>query len=238
MKDLSTKKIVNGIVKTLTFLATVIVLFGLTLAASLKIEWVASRTLSLYPRYSLALEGIKVFEDNPQVVKKGNEIVKHEGTEQEIMATVLGIDHPSWPVMLDFIKSEIAFRKSDRNLTIEETLSTKDRSDDNENATNKKTLTQINYDRIKTIIVIRVRNVSTIGGKPITAPYRALVSNPPQKEARRVYEFLSFEEFKLDLKKMLVGELEFYSIVFAIVAILCNIPLYFIRKHFRGYLNS
>ena len=60
MKDLNTKKMVNGIVKTLTVLATVIVLFGLMLAACLKIEWVASKTLSIYPRYSLALEGIKI----------------------------------------------------------------------------------------------------------------------------------------------------------------------------------
>jgi len=238
MKDLSTKKMVNGIVKTLTVLAIVIVLFGLMLAACLKIEWVASRTLSLYPRYSLALEGIKIFEDNPQVVKKGNEIMKGEGTDQGIMATVLSIDHPSWSVMLDFIKSEIAFRKSDRNQTIEESLSRENHSDANENATNKKTLTKINYDRIKTMIVIRVTGVIKAGGKPITAQYRVLVFDPSQKGSRLVYDFLSFEEFKFDIKKMLVGELEFYSIVSAIIAVLCDIALYFIRKHFKGYLNS
>ncbi len=62
---------------------------------------------------------------------------------------------------------------------------TEDQSDGNENATNKKTLTKINYDRIKTIFVIRMRNL-TVGGKPINAPYNALVSNPSQKEARVV----------------------------------------------------
>jgi len=238
MKDFSTKKVVKGIVKILPVLTTAIILLGLLLAACLKIEWIASRTLSLYPRYSLALECIKVFESNPQVIKKENEIVPIEGTDQEIMATVLGIDHPSWPVMLDFIKSEIAFRKSDRNQTIEEAVSIDGKLDDNENATKKKTLIKINYDRIKTIVVIRVRNVPTIGGKPMTAPYRAVVKNPSQKELRIVYEFLSFEEFKLDLKKMLVGELEFYSIVFAIIAVICKIALYCVRKYFKAYLIS
>ncbi len=238
MKDLSTKRMVNGIVKTLSVLSTVIVLFGLMLSACLKIEWVASKALSLYPRYSLALEGINNFEDNPQVVKKGSEIMKGDGTDQGIMATVLSIDHPSWSVMLDFIKSEIAFRKSDRNQTIEETFSREDQSDVNENATNKKTLTKINYDRIKTIIVIRVTGVIKAGGKPITAQYRALVFEPSHKGSRLVYDFLSFEEFKFDIKKMLVGELEFYSIVSAIIAVLCKIALYFIRKHFKDYLNS
>jgi len=238
MRYLSTKKMVNGIVKTLIVLANVIVLFGLMLAACLKIEGVASRTLSLYPRYSLALDGIKILEDNPQAMKKGNEIIKSADNDQEIMVTVLGIDNPSWSVMLDFIKSEIAFRKSDRNQTIEETLSREEQSDANENATHKKALTKINYDRIKTIIVVRVRDVIKVGGKPITEPYRAVVFEPSQKKFRRVYDFLSFEEFKLDLKKMLVGELEFYSIVFAIIAVLCNIPLYYIRKRFKDYLNS
>ena len=238
MNDLSTKKLLNGIVKTLTVLATVIALCGLVLAACLKIEGVASRILPLYPRYSLALEGIKVFEDNPQAMKKEDEIVKSKDTDQEIMATVLGIDHPSWSVMLDFIKSEIAFRKSDRNQAIEEILSIEDQSDDNENATNKKKLTKINYDRIKTILVLRVRNVATIGGKPLTEPYRAVVIEPSQNKTRRVYDFLSFEEFKLDLKEMLVGELEFYSFLFAIIAIVCKLPLYFIKKRFKDYLNS
>ena len=238
MKDLSTKKMVNGIVKTLTVLATVIVLFGLMLAACLKIEGVASWTLSLYPRYSLAMEGIKVFEENPQIIKKENEIIKSEDTDQGIMATVLSIDHPSWSVMLDFIKSDIAFRKSDRNQTIEESLSRKDQSDANENATHKKAPTKINYDRIKTIFVIWVTGVIKVGDKPITAQYRAMVFDPSQRRNRIVYEFLFFEEFKSDLKKMLVGELELYSIVSAIIAVLCNIALYYIRKHFKAYLNS
>lgn len=238
MSDLSTKKIVNGLVKALTILAVIIALFGLMLAACLKIEGVASRTLSLYPRYSLALEGIKILEDNPEVMKDENGIMTHPGTDQEIRATILTINHPSWSVMLDFIKSEIAFRKSDRNRTVEETLSIENHSDANESTTHNKTITRINYDRIKTIIVVWVRNVARIGGKPITEPYRAMVIEPSRMEMRRVYGFLSFEEFKFDIKKMLVGELEFYSIVFAIIAVLCNIALHCIRKYFKTYLNS
>jgi hypothetical protein len=37
---------------------------------------------------------------------------------------------------------------------------------------------------------------------------------------------------------MLVGELEFYSGVFAIIALLCNILLCYIRKRFKAYLSS
>lgn len=237
MKDLSNKKVVNGIIKILAVLAIVVALFGLMLAACLKIEGVSSRILPLFPRYNLALEGIKIFEDDPQPIKRGNEIFKGKNSDQEIMATALGIDHPSWPVILDFIKSEIAFRKSDRNLPLEETLSTEGQSADNQNATHKSALAEINYDRIKTIFVVRVRNVLKAGGKPLTEPYRAVVFEPSQKKFRRVYDFLSFEEFKLDLKKMLVGELEFYSIILAIIAVLCNIALYFIKKYFRAYLK-
>ncbi len=238
MNDLSTKRMVRGIVKTLTVLTTIIVLVGLILAACLKIEGVASRILPLYPRYNLALEGIKVFKDNPQVVKRDNEIVMSEDAGKEVMATALGIDHPSWPVMLDFIKSEIAFRKSDRNRTIEETLIREDQSNNNENVIHKKIPTKINYDRVKTFIVVRATDVVTIGDKPITAQYRIQVFDPSQGINRMVYDFLSFEEFKLDLKKMLVDELEFYSIIFAIIAVLCNVPLYCIKKYFKAYLNS
>ena len=70
MNDLSIKKVVNGLVKTLSILAIIIALFGLILAACLKIETVASKTLSLYPRYSLAMEGIKVFEEFKSDLKK------------------------------------------------------------------------------------------------------------------------------------------------------------------------
>ena len=238
MNDVNTKKMVKGIFKIVTVLTTVIALFGLILAACLKIETTASRILPYYPRYDLALEGINILEDSPQVIKKEDEIIKDGNNDREIMATALSIDHPSWTVMLDFLKSDIAFRKSDRNQTIEETLSIENHSDANENDTNKKRLTKINYDRIKTIIVLRVRDVPKIGNKPLTEPFRAVVIEPSQMEMRRVYDFSSFEEFRLDLKEMLVGELEFYSLVFAIVAILCKLPLYFIRKHFKAYLNS
>ncbi len=238
MKGLSTEKMVNGIIKTLTVLATVIILFGLMLAACLKIESVSSIILPLYPRYNLALEGIKILQADPQPIKRENEIYINPKTNKPIMVTILGIDNPSWSVILDFIKSEIAFRKSDRNQPVEEILNIEDQSDDNQNVTHKSKLSEINYNRIKTIFVVRVRDVMKVGGKPLTEPYRALIFEPSQKKLRRVYDFLSFEEFKFDIKKMLVGELELYSYVLAIIAVLCNIALYCIRKYFKAYLNS
>lgn len=238
MEYLSIKKVANGIVKILRVLTTIIILFGLMLAASLKIEKVASKTLSLYPRYSLALEGIEVLKNDPQFIKKDDEIIKSEDSDQGVMTTALCIDHPSWPVMLDFINSEIAFLKSDRNQAIEGVLGTENQSDDNEDATNKKMLTEINYDRIKSIFVIRVTGVLKVGNKPITATHRTQVFDESQKANLMVYDFLSFEEFKFDIRKMLVNELELFSILLAIIAVLCNIGLYCIRKYFKAYLNS
>lgn len=233
----SIKKLINGAISIFAIFSVIIVLFGLILAACLKIERVSSKILPLYPRYNLAMEAIKILQDDPQPIKRGNDLIKHKDSDQAVMATVLSIDHPSWPVILDFIKSEIAFRKSDRNEPVEEDLSTKGQPSDNSSTAHKIVLPEINYDRIKTIFIIRVKDVLRSGTKPLTAPYRAIVFEPSQPKYRRVYDFLSFEEFKLDIKKMLVGELEFYSIILAIIAVLCNIALRFIKKHFSVYLK-
>jgi len=238
MKDLNTKKLVSWIMRILLVLATVITLFGLILAGCLKIERVSSVILPLFPRYSLALDGIKTLKQDPHPMKQGNVIINSAKTDKAIMATVLTIDNPSWQVILDFIKSEIAFRKSDRNQPIEEISRAEGQSDDSQTATHKIALAEINYDRIKSIFVLRVRDVVKVGNKPITEPYRALVFEPSQKKFRRVYDFLSFEEFRLDLKGMLSGELEFYSYLFAIIGVLCNIAFYLIRRHFKAYLES
>jgi hypothetical protein len=222
--------VVSGIIRILTVLATLITLFGLVLAACIKTDSVSSIILPLYPRYNLALEGIKVLQAKPQPLKQGDKPAKGSTEDKPIMATFLGIDHPSWAVMLDFIKSDIAFRKSDRNLPTKEPFVI---LDDNEKVTQTSKLPKINYDRIKTILVLRVRDVLQIGGTPVNAPYRMLIVDPTQVgKPRRVYDFLSFEELKLDLKKMFINELEFYSIVCAIIGFICNIVLFIIRKYY------
>jgi len=238
INDASIKKLIKWAIRTFTTLAVIITLFGLILAACLKIEKVSTKILPLFPRYILAMQAIKILENDPQPMKKGDDLIKHKDSDQPVMATVLSIDDPSWPVMLDFIKSEIAFRKSDRNEPIEEYLSSEGQPSDNSNTPHKILLAEINYDRIKAIFVIRVRNVPKTGNKPLVEPYRAFVIEPSQKKYRRVYDFLSFQEFKPDIKKMLVGELEFYSILLAIIAFLCNIALYFIKKYLTVYLKD
>jgi len=232
LKKIGYKKIANSIIRLLTILTYFLTLCGLLLAAGLKSDSISSKILPLFSRYNLAMEGIKILEDEPHPItprKKENDPV--------IMATVLSIDHPSWPVMLDFMRSEIAFRKSERNEPIEEKLGAEEQPSDNSNIPHKTILPEINYNRIKTIFVIRVKNVMKVGTKPLTEPYRVIVLWPPNK-GRRVYDFLSFEEFRLDMKKMLVGELEFYSYLLAIVAVIGNIALHIIKRYCRPYLKD
>ena len=85
-----------------------------------------------------------------------------------------------------------------------------------------------------------VRNVFKVGNKPLTEPYRVFTTVPPSTtiKSRRIYDFLSFEEFNLDMKKMLVGELEFYSIILAIVAVLGAMLLHVIKRAFRSNLKK
>ena len=55
--------------------------------------------------YLLAMDGLKTLQD----IKYPYVIVN-----QKFDIGILSIDQPSWQVMLDFLQSDIAFRKSDR----------------------------------------------------------------------------------------------------------------------------
>ena len=239
MDEKKVRRFVNRTISGLTILTYVLTLCGLLLTAGLKLDSVSSKILPYYPRYKLAMKAIEIFADDPQPLMKDGEIFNGKDGKP-IYITVLGIDHPSWPVILDFMKSEIAIRKSDINDPVKEKVNVVEIPQDNQSATDEVILSKINYDRIKTIFVIRVHNVIKAGNKPITEPYRVFTMVPPSTIAkfRRIYDFLSFEEFKLDIKKMLVGELEFYSIILAIVAVLGAIFLHIIKRVFRSNLKN
>ncbi|MBL7135149.1 MAG: hypothetical protein ISS81_00985 [Candidatus Marinimicrobia bacterium] len=200
---------------------------------------VSSKILPYYTRYKSAMKAIEILADDPQPLTKDGEIISEEDGKP-ILATVLGIDHPSWPVMLDFMKSETAIRKSDINDPVKENVDPVKISPDNQSATNEVMIPEVDYDRIKAIFAIRVKNVLKAGNKPLTEPYRVFTTVPPSTTIkwRRIYDFLSFEEFRLDIKKMLVGELEFYSIILAIVAVLGTILLYVIKRALRSNLKK
>jgi hypothetical protein len=150
-----------------------------------------------------------------------------------VKGTVLSIDNPCWPVMFDFMRSEIAFRKSDRNYKLN------DKQNDNEQSANETTteIDEINWGRIKTIFVIYLSNVAKVGNKPLSEPFRAIVFWPGLK-AHNVYGFLSFEEFRLDIKKMLTEELEYYSYFLALVGAIGTIFLPLIKKYLPRIISQ
>ena len=239
MDEKKVRRFVNRTISGLTILTYALTLCGLILTAGLKLDSVSSNILPYYPRYKSAMKAITILADVPQPIMRDGEILSKDGGEPTL-TTVLGIDHPSWPVMLDFMKSEIAIRKSDINDQVNKNVDPVEKSSDNQSTTNEVVLPEINYDRIKTIFVIRVRDVLKVGNKPLTEPYRVFTTVPPSTTMkwRRIYDFLSFEEFNLDMKKMLVGELEFYSIILAIVAVLGAMLLHVIKRAFRSNLKK
>ena len=241
MDEKKVRRFVNRTISGLTISTYALTLCGLILTAGLKLDSVSSNILPYYPRYKSAMKAITILEDDPQPITKDGKIFSEEGDEPtSTLATVLGIEHPSWPVMLDFMKSEIAIRKSDINDQVNKNVDPVENSLDNQSTTNEVVLPEINYDRIKTIFVLRVKGVLKVGNKPLTEQYRVFTTVPPSTtvKLRRIYDFLSFEEFKLDMKKMLIGELEFYSIILAIVAVLGAILLHVIKRALRSILKD
>ncbi len=98
--------LLSVVVGTLTFL-------GLMTAAALKTDPLATRFLAFYPRYTQAMEGVKILEEMDFSVPSGGTDEKGQPLISKV--GILSIDEPQWPVMFDFIQSEIAIRKSERN---------------------------------------------------------------------------------------------------------------------------
>lgn len=208
-------RVSKALVSLLRVIAPLMVVGGLLLMLCLKSDRFKNFVFPVYPRYKLAHAGITTLEDFRYTVKEA------EGKETKV--GVLDIDHDSWEVMLDFLQSEIAFRKSERNEpSAIEFISPDESSEAFKKDTSKSSL-PINWNRIKTILAVRV-GVIKAGSKPLSAPYRLVVIWPPPT-TRRVYEFLSFQEFRLDMNKMLVNELEYYAILASLAAFIAGLLL-------------
>lgn len=220
-------KYINAGLTILIVMASILTICSLLLAMELKTEGASSWILAHYSRYNLAMAGIKTLETNPQPYMTVNGPLKNEQGDV-IKGTVLGIDDPSWNVMFDFMRSEIAFRKSDRNYQFDDKQNNPNKKSSNVPDRNKN---EINWDRIKTIFVLYLTNVAKVGNKPLAAPYRAIVFWPGLK-GHSVYNFLSFEEFRLDVKKMLSDELEYYSYMLALIGALGTAILPIIKRIF------
>ena len=185
-------------VKTISFISLAI---GLILTFCLKNNQLRRWTLSYYPSYKLAQNGIEVL--------KNMEYVINEGTDKENHIGVIDIANPSWNVFLDFIQSKTAFLKSERNQPIDAALNPGESQKAGNEEAEDQPLEPINWDRIKTISAIRL-GVLKAGDKPLIAPYR-LVVFWPARTVRRVYEFYSFDELQSDMEKVLIGRLEYFA---------------------------
>jgi hypothetical protein len=204
---------------------------GLILAASLKTDVLANKVLSLNPQYALAIQGHELLKKMEYPVQTGENQTANLG--------VLTIDDPSWPIFLDFIKSDIAIRKSERNEPpgmeaprLQQTPPSGNGAEPANPSRPATPLPEINFDRIKTIVSIRVPT-ATAGTKPLAPPYRLMVlwpDEPMPAVPRRVYEFLSFEEFRLDLRRMLLDRMEEWSLWIAVVAFAIGLPIDALRR--------
>ena len=199
--------------------AAFITILGIILSMSLKNEVSARYVMDRYPRYRVASQGVEVLGDRK---------FPAPGSENDALDLgVLEITHPAFPVMLDFIRSEIAVRKSERNEAEGTTASPEDR------ATEPAALPDINFDRLKTISGAKIP-VIRAGPKALIPPYILLVLYP-DNVSRRVYEYHSPEEFDLDLRQHFRSELELYALMATLAALLLGTILMLLRWLNRRY---
>lgn len=201
------------------WLAGFLTLFGLVLGAGIKNDRIADVALSLYPRYELAVRGFEILQDAkyPLPMSEG-------GASRNV--GVLEITHPSWSVLLDFLKSEVAVRKSERNEPLP--VASLAEKDGKAAAPKDSPPPPINFDRVKTIIALRM-DVISAGSKPLAPPFSLNVLWPVPV-GRRVYEFLSFEEFRLDLRATMLAEVESVALWIAVIAFLAELPAILLKK--------
>ena len=202
----------------LPVLAFFLSVVSLVLSAATYDRRLAQYVLPLYPRYQQAEQALQIFQARKYTAQEEGGVNIHVG--------ILDIDDPAWSVMLDFVKSEIAIRKSERNepgpqMFIPPT------SPGASNSSKAIKLPPIDFYRIKTISSAEFPTIKA-GTKPLAAPYRLIVFFP-NNIPRRVYEFLSFEEFRLDLRQLLVEEVRFGSIIFAACALVLSALMALVR---------
>jgi hypothetical protein len=86
----------------------------------------------------------------------------------------------------------------------------------------------INFERIKTIVALKNEGIISAGPKALTPPYNLLVLWPGTL-GRRVYEFLSFEEFRLDLRHVVLDEIGEWGLWLSAFAFVCGLVLNALR---------
>jgi hypothetical protein len=223
---------------TLSFLTFSLTGIGLITAAALKTNNLATYLLAFNPRYTLAMNGLKALQDMRYSVPAG-ENDKHEKVFANV--GVVSIDDPEWSVMLEFVRSETAIRKSERNepATLQAPPSPPTQpsspplppasSNQPQPPSPLQSPSPIDFERVKTIIAFPMTPVLSAGTKPLSPPY-SLIVLWPGLTAHRVYEFLSFEEFRLDLRHMILDEMEEWSLWISAIAFGCGLPINVLRS--------
>jgi hypothetical protein len=219
----------------LSVFAALLTGLGLITAAAVRNDNLAAKILPFYPRYLLAMDGFHTLQDMKYPAQNGKDA---NGNPQFINVAVLSIDDPPWSVMLDFIQSETAVRKSERNEPAPQQsplqssapaaapVETPSQPSSQPQAP-PQALPTINFGRIKTITAFR-NDVMSAGPKPLVPPYNLVVLWPPTIP-RRVYEFLSFEEFRLDLRRMILDEIQESVLWMSVVAFACTVLINTLR---------
>jgi hypothetical protein len=201
---------------------------GLIIAAAIKTDAFADRLLSWNPRYSQAVEGLQILETPKFPLPMDANVTQNVG--------VLTITDRSWGVILDFMKSETAIRKSERNLPTYPAPTLGSGAPDTKPATPPAPPPEIDFDRIKTVSAIRL-DVARAGTQPLAPPYRLAILLPPGRfqDVRFPYEFLSFQEFRLDLRHMILDEMEEWTLWLAVIAFGCSLLLEAFRRLVSSY---
>lgn len=146
---------------------------------------------------------------------------------------VLKITDPAWQVVLDFVRPDVAIRKSERNLPPQPRTPSQEPVAGAHPPAYAETISRGDFDRAKTLVAIRL-DVASAGDQPLAPPYRLVLITPrpwpPGFKIWRVYQFLSFEEFRLDLRRMITSEMEEWSLWTAAVAFVLGLPPGLVRQ--------
>lgn len=90
----------------LSVMAVCLTAIGLLAAAAVKSEPFDEMLLSYYPRYAAAIDDVRTLQEFKNSAREA---------DKDVPVGVVSITDPAWPVLLAFIQSEVAIRKSARS---------------------------------------------------------------------------------------------------------------------------
>lgn len=237
-----------------SIIAAICTFLGIITGLATHNDVLAEKLLSIYPRYTLAMGAWNTFKDMKYPLAFGT-------ASNKMLVGVELIDDPSWGVLLDFLKSDIAFRKSERSEAVmppsparanpiappsppplssamPSGTTAKSSTPEGSAATTEARpaptpqvavpLPPVDFGKIKTVTSFFNPNVPSAGPKALVPPYNLIVFWPGIIP-RRIYEFLSFEEFRLDLRNMMIDEIVSDGVWLSLVAFACGIVLNALR---------